>query len=296
MDWEDQLIAIFVHIFQRYESELWVHAQRLSPNETPDFHDAEILTVYLWGVMQIAPNKKKIHRYTQQHLSSWFPALPSYQAFSARLNRLSQILPHLFEELVATQEVAESQVWQRVMDSMPIILAKGSRSRQAKVATELANQTYCSSKDLWYHGVKLHILGVLRPGRLPAIEYYTLTPASTNDIEVLKDLSEDLVNTQFFGDKAYCSEALQQQLQAQEGALMTPHKRKRNAPPLTLLEEAYNTLVSKVRQPIEANFNWLQALTQIQTASRVRSLKGLLVHVHGCLVAVLMMRQFGVNS
>ena len=43
----------------------------------------------------------------------------------------------------------------------------------------------------------------------------------------------------------------------------------------------FSTAVSRVRQPIEALFNWIIEKTDIQTASKVRSTKGLLVHVFG---------------
>jgi hypothetical protein len=41
----------------------------------------------------------------------------------------------------------------------------------------------------------------------------------------------------------------------------------------------------KVRQPIEGLFNWLIEKTDFQRASKVRSTKGLLVHVFGKLAA-----------
>ncbi len=50
-------------------------------------------------------------------------------------------------------------------------------------------------------------------------------------------------------------------------------------------DKAYNdlfsTAVSKIRQPIESLFNWLIEKTDIQRASKVRSTKGLFVHVFG---------------
>jgi len=45
--------------------------------------------------------------------------------------------------------------------------------------------------------------------------------------------------------------------------------------------DLFSTAVSKVRQPIESLFNWLIEKTDIQRASKVRSTKGLMVHVFG---------------
>jgi len=47
----------------------------------------------------------------------------------------------------------------------------------------------------------------------------------------------------------------------------------------------YSKAVSKIRQPIESLFNWLNEKTDIQRASRVRSTKGLLVPVFGKIAA-----------
>ena len=50
-------------------------------------------------------------------------------------------------------------------------------------------------------------------------------------------------------------------------------------------DDLFSTAVSRVRQPIEAAFNWLIEKVDIQRASKVRSTKGLLVHAFGKLAA-----------
>lgn len=49
--------------------------------------------------------------------------------------------------------------------------------------------------------------------------------------------------------------------------------------------DLFSRAVSAVRQPIESFFNWLIQKTDFQIASKVRSTKGLLVHVFGKLAA-----------
>jgi len=53
-----------------------------------------------------------------------------------------------------------------------------------------------------------------------------------------------------------------------------------------------STSVSRVRQPIESLFNWIQEKTHIQVASKVRSSKGLIVHIFGRLAAALFLLAF----
>jgi len=55
---------------------------------------------------------------------------------------------------------------------MPIIIASSKRSSKAKVALEFANKGYCGSKAFYYHGVKVHILGLKRTGTWPLPRTY----------------------------------------------------------------------------------------------------------------------------
>ena len=50
-------------------------------------------------------------------------------------------------------------------------------------------------------------------------------------------------------------------------------------------DDLFSRAVSKVRQPIEGLFNWLIEKTDFQRASKVRSTKGLMVHVFGKIAA-----------
>ena len=47
------------------------------------------------------------------------------------------------------------------------------------------------------------------------------------------------------------------------------------------VNDLFSIAVSRVRQPIESLFNWLIQKTDIQKASKVRSSKGLLIHIFG---------------
>lgn len=49
--------------------------------------------------------------------------------------------------------------------------------------------------------------------------------------------------------------------------------------------ELYSRAVSRIRQPIEALFSWIIEKSDIQKASKVRSTKGLNLHVYGRLAA-----------
>jgi hypothetical protein len=58
--------------------------------------------------------------------------------------------------------------------------------------------------------------------RLPIPDYIGLTPASEADINILKEISEDIHLTPVYADKAYIDEALSQLLDQQGSPLNTP--------------------------------------------------------------------------
>ena len=77
--------------------------------------------------------------------------------------------------------------------------------------------------------------------------------------------------------------------------LCTPRKKPKGVTETLISSNAQDTSISIRRQPIESLFNWLQVKTGIQMASKVRSLKGLLLHTFGKLAAAIAILYFGFN-
>jgi len=61
---------------------------------------------------------------------------------------------------------------------------------------------------------------------------------------------------------------------------------------LSAEDQKYSNAVSRIRQPIEALFAWLNKVTDIGDASNVRSSKGLLTHIYGRLAAAMMLQSY----
>lgn len=281
-----QLIALYYHICEYYDSELRWLCQRFSNNsQEPDFTDEELLTIYLYVMIEEEKYKiKSIWRYAAKHLLSWFPKLPSYQAFNARVNRLAAVFPLLCKHFLsmADKEVAREV---KLVDSFPIMLC--SSKRKAKVAKQLSDKGYCATKQMHYYGVKLHVLASAVEGTLPRPEFVAITPASTHDLTALRPLLPKLAGKALFGDKIYADKPLNETLQqTQDTCIYTPVKRIKGQHELErnrnkAADDLFSRAVSAIRQPIESFFNWLNEKTQIQNASKVRSEAGLLVHVFG---------------
>ena len=80
--------------------------------------------------------------------------------------------------------------------------------------------------------------------------------------------------------------------QKQNVGIFTPVKKKKGQGTLPMTERAYSEAVSRVRQPIESLFNWIEEKTGIQCASKVRSYQGLMVHVFGRFAAAMYLLVF----
>ena len=286
-----ELIALYYYVCEFYSEELRWHCQRFSNNSSQEITDEELLTIYLYCLMYEDKRKlTEVHDYANRYLSSWFPKLPAYATFVARLNRMSSAFPYLVANLlqkVDRQGVVEDV---SVLDSFPIILC--SAKRQGKVAREFVDKGYCATKGIHYWGVKLHAMNFHRPGKLPLPECMQVTPGSENDLTAVRQDLELLCGRAVFADKAYADKGLQQGMQGQESEILTPVKLVKGECQAVrqfkkAADDLFSTAVSRVRQPIESFFNWLNDLFGLQNASKVRSNQGLIVHIFGKVAAAL---------
>ena len=330
MDIQHTLIWIYLFVCHHYRGRLAGATQRQSNNNKPVFTDEEVLTIYLFGLVNKRTTISEIHRYAQQHFADWFPDLPSYQSYNRRLNRLEAVFPMLIENALtriesmgnpienapienapienaptenaptenaptenAPTENAPTEVRDnlfRVVDSMPIIMAQGPRASKAKVASgHIPDTGYCSSKDLFYYGVKLHVVAKRRKGTLPLPCHIGVTSAREHDLRALRRVLPVIKGGILCGDKAYCDESLKEQVATDQNlTLVTPVKKKKGQKQLAAADKLFSKAINRLRQPIESLFNWINEKTGIQYASKVRSYSGLLVHVFGRLTAAVL--------
>jgi len=64
-------------------------------------------------------------------------------------------------------KVLESDEDLYLVDSFPIILAKGQHAYTAKFAPELASKSFNATKKIYYYGVKDHVVARKRTATLP---------------------------------------------------------------------------------------------------------------------------------
>jgi hypothetical protein len=289
MDWQEELIALYLFVSKEYQQNLWAYCERHTHYADMRFSDEEVMTLFLWGIMEKQTTLKDIYEKTKRHLNAWFPALPSYVAFIQRINRMQEVFVPLIERLQADLPTEFAPEIYRLIDSMPIIMAQRGRRFKAKVAPEIASpHGYCATKKLYYYGVKLHVIAGYEKGKLPLPEYIGLSGAQAHDLKVYEQLLPALEAGALFADKAYQKE---NKAICREHAVLlhTPVKKKKGQTYLDAADKLLSTAISRIRQPIESFFNWLEQTTHIQIASKVRSYNGLMVHVFGRIAAAFFM-------
>jgi hypothetical protein len=53
-------------------------------------------------------------------------------------------------------------------DNFPVITCAG-KNRTPKVATDLVSKGYCAAKNLYFYGLRLHVLNRRKRGRYPIL-------------------------------------------------------------------------------------------------------------------------------
>lgn len=278
---DTQLIQLYELVCTVYDTQGQTCFQRTSNNpDSGKISDQEIITMYWFGHCSGHFEKKAIHQLIQTYWLHYFPKLPAYQTFVARLNRLEASFHTLGAYLQARLPAVAAPEVDQVIDSLPVMLARGGHAYTARVALERADVGYCASKKQWFHGVRLHTVAQRRAGRLPVPQQIWLREGSCHDVRSVKEQEIPLPTTTLLGDSAYGDAAFRSQLAAQGTTLHTPLKKPKGKQ-LTPLEKHHNRCVSRLRQPVEGLFHWFIDKTDIQAAGTVRSEDALLIHCFG---------------
>lgn len=289
---EHELIKLFLLVCDFYDKHSVLKEQRLSNNHEPVFSDQELLTIYLFGHLQGFSQQRQIYNYFQSHWRAWFPALPSYQAVNRRIAQLALPFELLIEQLLSCAAWQIQTTDDRMIDSLPVMLAVGRRANRARVALDSADTGYCATKKTHYHGVKLHLIAARRLAKLPLPEKIHFSAASQHDLSALRELAPRLPpDCGLFADKAYCDTETNDFFKERGSFLMAVRKRRRNETEKDV-PTLYNRFVSATRQPIESLFGWIIQKTDLQNASHVRSSRGLKAHCYGKLAVACLLLTF----
>lgn len=146
----------------------------------------------------------------------------------------------LVRHLITFFKPADCDSMISLIDSMPIITCAG-KNKTGKVATEITTKGYCSAKNMYYFGLKLHTPAFRRKGTIPFPEMIILSSAEENDLTVLRrEAADSLTNSDIFADKIYSDFSFRTEKQQEQGVTMlTPVKAiKGEHPVITQREKA----------------------------------------------------------
>lgn len=79
---------------------------------------------------------------------------------------LSEAFKVLVEIMIQSFRPEDCNSLISIADSMPLVTCEG-KNRQEKVATKIASKGYCSTKNMYYYGIKLHMVGQRRKETIP---------------------------------------------------------------------------------------------------------------------------------
>jgi len=276
---EYKFIQLYCAVCHYYDNTLVATVQRQTNNFCPKFTDVECIATYIWGIANQKPNVRSCYDFIKDYYGDWFPDMPSYQAYNKRICYLADAFKSLASLLIGGLGInlLHSDF---VYDSMPIVLTGNSRSGRAKVAKELCDKGYCAAKKMFYHGVKLHIVAQCNHKTMPAPSLMKISKASQHDLDVAKDMLDDVKNIRVFADMALIDKQWQQRMLAENNVtILTPIRRKKGQDMLCSADKLLSAAISSIKQAIESLNNWLIEKTNIQRASKVRSDAGLIAFV-----------------
>ena len=266
---ETLLIELYLLICRLYDTKPVLKQQRLSNNHQPLCSDEELLTIYLFGHLQGHTTQRRIYDYVCNHWREWFPALPAHQTLNSRLNEPAPAFELLIEQLLVSGAWHIGATDDRLIDSVPVMPARGTRANRGRVAHGLADTGFCAAKQQHYRGVKRHFIAARQIAKLPLPEKIHLSPASQHDLSALREVSPSLAaGCGLFADKAYFHRDTEEACKERGWFLVAAYKRHRHETEKDV-PTLYNRFVSAIRQPLESLFSWLIQRTDLQNAWRV---------------------------
>lgn len=120
--------------------------------------------------------------------------------------------------------------------------------------------------------------------------------ASRHDGPIFDQIRPMLHDNLGFGDQAYKRPDAELIEVEQNLKILTPIKKTRGQKELDPANRAFSKAVSRIRQPIEALFSWINRITSIENAGLVRSSAGLFSHIFGKFAAAMLLRVYPISD
>ena len=229
---------------------------------------SEVMTIIIWFHQSHYRDFKTFYlEHVCQHLGSEFPKLVSY-------NRFLELMPATLLPMCCYMYLHRGQTTGiAFVDSTPISVCHNKRIRRHKTFAGLARRGKSSMG--YFYGFKLHLV-VNDQGQILA---FCLTPGNVDDRTPVPTLARELWG-KLVGDKGYISQALFEQLFAQDLKLITSARKNMK----NRLMPAMDRVLVRKRSLIETINDQLKNISQI-AHTRHRSPCNFLVNLLAGLIA-----------
>lgn len=142
----------------------------------------------------------------KQLVNSSIPNLIERSQFNKRRRKLFE-----FSEKIRTTLARSFLEFENyfIIDSMPLEICKKARQNRIKICKKdfetAPSKGFCASQDTWFYGYKLHGICSVS-GVFHSID---ITKANVHDIQILKDVKNQLSDCVLLGDRGYLSSTQQ---------------------------------------------------------------------------------------
>lgn len=218
------------------------------PGVIPRFSDLEVIALSLTAEHLGIDSENNLFDRLKEY-SQEFPNLISRRQFNDRRKCTYKLCETMRKRVAKRMDGGEEYF---CVDSKPIEVCRLSRGKRCKMGItspeKAPNFGYCATQGVYYYGYKLHAVCGLRG----VIHSYDLTAANVHDIHYMKDVKLEFSNCSVFGDRAYLSAELKQDLFSSVGIkLEVPYRLNMKDWKPTFKPFA------KARKRIETNFSQL---------------------------------------
>lgn len=246
----DQMTQIYVFVDNYLKEHPTQAAWRRSNNKTPEFTDAEVITL---GLLQGAfgcATLKKTYQLVAANWRSAFPHLCSYGQWMARLHTLSSLVGQLLQAAIGLCGLSGRLY---MIDGLPIRVCKSIRHGRVCLLRE-DGAYFGKSTTGWFFGFKLHAI-VHHSGTIVSA---VLTPANFDEREVALALALSVDGGIVLGDLGYRSHKdwLGETL-AQDADMLLIHPADAGDKIENEKVNPRRALMSSVRERVETSFSGL---------------------------------------
>jgi hypothetical protein len=191
----DHLTALYVFVDDFLTAHPTLAQWRQSSHDTPEFADAEVLTLALLQSCLGVASLKQTYRLVAHNYRSAFPHLCSYPQWIARLQSLTVQISAL---LITTAQISAQSPAFYLIDAKPLPVCHRLRHGRGRLLREDGAYWGKTSKG-WFFGFKLHVLRHI-DGRIVNL---ILTPGNGDDRVPVSALLESVEGGVTLGDLGY---------------------------------------------------------------------------------------------